>query len=132
LKEEIIQGVLKFFETKQMPPGVNDTVIVLIPKVDHPQELKEFLPIRLCNFLYKIICKCLVNRVWPILGDVISENQSAFVPGRLNIDKALSVFECLHYMEHGVKAEDPFCAYKQDPLKTYYHVDWVLFGGSDA
>jgi hypothetical protein len=74
LKEEIIQGVLKFFETKQMSPGVNDTVIVLIPKVDHPQELKEFLPIRLCNFRYKIICKCLVNRLWPILGDVISEN----------------------------------------------------------
>jgi exonuclease III len=38
LKDEIIQGVLKFFETGLMPDGVNETSIVLIPKVDHPME----------------------------------------------------------------------------------------------
>jgi hypothetical protein len=126
LKEEIIQGVLKFFESGQMPPGVNDTSIVLIPKVDHPQELKDFRPISLCNVLYKIISKCLVNRLRPILGDVISENQSAFVPGQLITDNALLAFECLHYMEHGVKADDPFCAYKLDLSKAYDRVDWVF------
>jgi hypothetical protein len=102
LKDEIIQGVLNFFETGLMPDGVNETSIVLIPKVDHPMELKDFWPISLCNVLYKIISKCLVNRLRPILGDIISENQSAFVPGRLITDNALLAFECLHYMEHGV------------------------------
>jgi hypothetical protein len=124
LKEEIIQGVLKFFEFGQIPPGVNDTSIVLIPKVDHPQELKDFRPISLCNVLYKIMSKCLVNRLRPILGDVISENQSAFVPGRLN--NALLAFECFHYMEHGVKVDDLFCAYKLDLSKAYDHVYWVF------
>jgi hypothetical protein len=32
LKDEIIQGVLKFFETGLMPVGVNETSIVLIPR----------------------------------------------------------------------------------------------------
>ena len=117
---------MKFFETGQMPRGVNDTSIVLIPKVDHPHELKEFRPISLCNVLYKIISKCLVNRLRPILGEVISENQSAFVPGRLITDNALLAFECLHYMEHGTNAQNPLCAYKLDLSKAYDRVDWTF------
>jgi hypothetical protein len=86
-----------------MPHGVNDTSVFLIPKVDHANELKDFRPISLCKVLYNIISKCLVNQLWPILGDVISENQSSFVPGRLITDNALLAFESLYYMEHGVK-----------------------------
>ena len=74
LKQEIILAVRKFFDTGQMPIGINDTSIVLIPKVDNPTELKDFRPISLCNVLYKIISKCLVNRLRPILGDIVSEN----------------------------------------------------------
>jgi hypothetical protein len=68
----------------------------------------------------------LVNRLRPILGDIISENQSAFVLWRLITDNALLAFECLHYMEYGVKANDPFCAYKLDLSKAYDRVDWVF------
>jgi hypothetical protein len=36
LKEEVMEGVKEFFRSGVMPPGVNETVIVLIPKVDEP------------------------------------------------------------------------------------------------
>ena len=55
LKEDIIHAVKKFFDTGMMPEGVNDTVIVLVPKVKNPQSIKEFRPISLCNVIYKII-----------------------------------------------------------------------------
>jgi hypothetical protein len=75
LKDEIVHAVLLFFETGSMPPGVNDTSIVLIPKVDNPVDLKDFPPISLCNVVYKIISKCLVNRLRSLLEGIVSENQ---------------------------------------------------------
>ena len=49
------------FEDGILPSGINDTAIVLIPKGSNPEELKDFRPISLCNVIYKIILKCLVN-----------------------------------------------------------------------
>lgn len=89
LKSEITAVVLEFFVSGSMPEGVNDTAIVLIPKVPHPKELKDFRPISLCNVIYKLVSKCLVNRLRPCLSELISENQSAFIPGRLISDNSI-------------------------------------------
>ena len=83
IQEEVISGVLEFFRTGIMPEGVNDTCIVLIPKVLHPSKLQEFRPISLCNVIYKVVSKCLVNRLRPLLQDIISPSQSAFIPDRM-------------------------------------------------
>jgi hypothetical protein len=44
LKEDVISAVKLFFEEGKMPEGVNDTAIVLIPKVQHPETLKRLSP----------------------------------------------------------------------------------------
>jgi hypothetical protein len=123
LKEEVINGVKLFFLTGKMPEGVNDTAIVLIPKVDFPETLKDFRPISLCTVLYKITAKCMFNRLRPLLGEIISANQSAFVPGRLITDNALIAFECLHFMDHNKNQDSNFCTYKLDLSKAYDRVD---------
>ena len=66
LEQEIVVAVLEFFATGEMTNGVNDTAIILIPKVQFPKELKDFRPISLCNVTYKIVSKCLVNRLRPL------------------------------------------------------------------
>jgi hypothetical protein len=101
VREDIIVAVNEFFAIGHMPDGSNDTSIVSIPKVDNPVSLKDYRSIGLCNVLYKMVSKCLVNRLRSLLGEVISENQSAFVHGHMITRNALLVFECLHYMEHG-------------------------------
>jgi hypothetical protein len=123
IKGQVIGAVKKFFQTGKMPNGVNEATIVLIPKVDHPAELKEFRPISLCTVIYKVVAKCLVNRLRLNLGELVSPNQSAFVPGRLITDNALIAFECLHFIEHNKKEDSNYCAYKLDLSKAYDRVD---------
>jgi hypothetical protein len=126
LKEEIISAVKEFFKSGVMPEGINETAIVLIPKVDEPEMISQFRPIRLCNVIYKVLSKCLVNRLRPLLDDIISEAQSAFVPGRLITDNALLAFECMHYIQQEQNPGKSFCAYKLDLSKAYDRVDWVF------
>ncbi|KAK1630226.1 hypothetical protein QYE76_004541 [Lolium multiflorum] len=73
LKEDIIRAVQRFFSDGIMPDGINDTAIVLIPKIKNPLSLKDFRPISLCNVIYKVVAKCLVNRMRPLLNGIIAE-----------------------------------------------------------
>lgn len=109
---------------------MNDTVIVMIPKKNNPEEMKDYRPISLCNVVYKVVAKCLVNMLRPLLHDLISENQSAFVPGRMITDNALIAFECFHYIQKCNRESQNFCGLKLDLSKAYDRVDWDFRMGS--
>lgn len=91
-----MKGVKKFFDDGIMPEGVNDTTIVPIPKSNNPLSIKDYRPISLCNVIYKVISKKLVNRLRPFLDDIISEIQSPLIPGRIITDNTIIAFECFH------------------------------------
>lgn len=80
-KNEVLHDVLKILKEGVDPTYLNHTNIVLIPKVKSPKNPKDLRPISLSNVLTRIISKVIANRVKPILPDIISESQSAFIPG---------------------------------------------------
>jgi hypothetical protein len=61
--DKVKYEVLNVLNGGPMPQGWNDTIIVLIPKNNNPQNLKDLRPINLCNVLYKLISKVLANRL---------------------------------------------------------------------
>lgn len=112
-----------YFCTGIMSEGVNSTSVVLIPKISNPVRMSDYRPISLCNVIYKVISKCLVNRLRPFLDDLISPEQSAFIPCRMIMDNALVAFECIHYITQEKYPSKSFCAYKLDLSKAYDMVD---------
>jgi hypothetical protein len=52
---------------------INYMFLVLIPKVASPEELGECRPISLCNVIYKIVSKVMVNRLKICLLEIIAE-----------------------------------------------------------
>ena len=100
LKESVCGAIRRFLDGGEMPEVVNSTVLVPIPKIKQPQDLSQYRPIALCNVLYKIASKVLALRLRPILDDIISEEQSAFVPGRLITDNVITAFESIHYLKN--------------------------------
>jgi hypothetical protein len=65
--------VFRVLRGEDDPSIINNTFIVLIPKVASPKKLGQFRPISLCNVIYKIASKVVANRLKVILPEIISE-----------------------------------------------------------
>lgn len=103
---------------------LNETNLVLIPKIDHPETMNHYRPISLCNFSYKIIAKILANRLKQVLDSCISEQQCAFIPNRLIQDNSILVHEAFHYLKNKKSGPKYELALKMDMNKAYDLLEW--------
>ena len=107
----------------QFPSTLNLTNIVLIPKCTHPSSMQDLRRIVLYNVVYKIMAKVLANRLKDVLPLIISDAQSAFVPGRSISDNVLTAFEVIHCMKWKTKGKKGNMALKIDISKAYDRID---------
>lgn len=77
----------------------------------------------LCNVVYKIAAKVLVNRLKGVLLVAVLENRSTFIKGRLIIDNALIAFEVLHSMRKNTEKKNGDVALKINISKAYDRMD---------
>ena len=114
---------LIFFEIGTLPDGSNDTLIVLIPKVEHQEQISHFRRISLCNMGYKVVTKTITNRLKEIMGKLITPNQSSFVPGRQIMDNIIIYQEVLNSMRRNTSGKG-YMLIKVDLEKAYDRLSW--------
>ncbi|XP_019167556.1 PREDICTED: uncharacterized protein LOC109163258 [Ipomoea nil] len=81
-------------------------------------------PIALSNVVYRIMAKMIANRMTPLMGGIISESQSAFIPGRLITDNILVAAEVGHYLHRKQCGSAGWSALKLDMSKAYDRMEW--------
>lgn len=120
--EEVTAAISEFFMSGKLLQELNHTLISLIPKKEAPSNVSEFRPIACCNVVYKAITKIISSRIKGSLNQLVSDCQSAFIPGRRITDNILLAQELMegYHLNNG----KPRCALKVDIQKAYDSVDW--------
>ena len=121
--DQIFSATSQWLSIGAFPLGLNNTMIVLIPKCMNPSSMKELRPISLCNVLYKLVAKVLANRMKDVLCRLISLSQAAFVHVHSITDNILLASEVLHYLKRCMRGRIGDVALKLDISKAYDKVD---------
>jgi hypothetical protein len=106
-----------------MPTHINDTHIALIPKKLVPLVPADYRPISLCNVIYKIIAKCIANRLKPHLPNYIHTSQKAFMEGRRISNNIIIAQEITHSFALESWKEKGFML-KIDLAKAFDRIEW--------
>ena len=83
----------------------------------------DYRPISLCNVIYKLIAKCLANRLKPHLPDYIHPTQQAFIEGRRISDNVIVAQEITHSFALSTWKEKAFML-KIDLAKAFDRLEW--------
>ena len=78
----VCDPILEIFKDPKRVKKINDSILVLIAKVDNFEHIKQFGPMGLCNVIHKIVTKIIPNRLKPYLSYLIFLNQCNFALGR--------------------------------------------------
>ena len=118
---DFLHMLVKGYEDGFLHEGVTRGLISLIPKEGDLKDLNYWRPITLLNNSYKIFAKTLQRRLQPILRDVISPEQTAFLPLRFILDNIVLTQEALHWAR---TSKQPMVFLKLDFSKAYDKVSW--------
>ena len=120
--DSVRKEVEKVFIERKFLEYLNNTHIVLIPKVQGSEIIGNYRPISLCNSVYKIINKIIVARIKPHLDTLVFPHQTAFILGRKGVDNAIIVQELIHTIGRA-KGNRGFMAIKIDLEKAYDRIE---------
>ncbi|WJX67493.1 hypothetical protein P8452_51955 [Trifolium repens] len=120
---KVCEVVREAFSNPEKIHSINETLLVLIPKVEGPSSLKQFRLISLCNVIYKTITKIIANRLQDIMPLLVGPQQCSFIKGRQSTDNIIIAQEVFHSM-HIRKGSKGYMAVKVDLDKAYDRLRW--------
>lgn len=121
LKEDVISCFKDFHSGAIFSKLITSYFLILILKSSNPLGLDDYRPICLVVCIYKVLYKELASRIKRVLVSIISQSQSAFVPGRQLLDGVLVTNEVVNFPTKEVRECLPF---KVDFERAYDKVSW--------
>ena len=83
IKEPLLEAINEGYREGKLHESALRGIITLIPKrSSDTRRIESLRPITLLNNDYKLIEKCLANRLKPVLSSLINEDQKGFLTGR--------------------------------------------------
>ena len=123
INEQLCLDIREWFRNQDIPEALCHALIYLIPKQSCPETVKHLRPISLCNTIYKLVTKIIVNRLKPLIPHWISMNQNSFIKGRGPEVNLVVAAEVLHSMQKK-KGKKGWFALKVDLEKAYDRMEW--------
>ncbi|CAL1401040.1 unnamed protein product [Linum trigynum] len=117
---EFVQGC---WREPERVKEVNATIVALIPKIPRPTTIQQYRPISLCNVAYKVIMKCLAEKLKPLMTQLVHETQTSFVSWRQITDKISILREVVHSMR-AKTGKVGWMTLKIDLAKAYDRIKW--------
>ena len=99
LKEPFMDMLKESYENNKLPDTLNQSVITLIFKKGDRTLLKNYRPLSLSNYDYKIIAFVLAKRLQQVIKTVINTDQSAYIRGRYIGMNARFISDFFEYCE---------------------------------
>lgn len=100
---------------------LNKANVILLPKKDEAEDIKDFRPISLIHGVAKILTKILALRLAPYMNDLIYPCQSAFIKGRSIHDNFMYVRNIARRFH---RTKTPTLLIKLDISKAFDSVRW--------
>jgi len=122
IKPDVVAAVNAFYNNRCNDLNLlNKATIILIPKKEGAETIQDFRPISLIHAIAKIITKILALRLAPLMNDLTSHCQSAFIKGRSIHDNFMYVRNLARRFHRN---KTPALLMKLDFSKAFDSVRW--------
>jgi mannosylglycoprotein endo-beta-mannosidase len=122
IRPDVMAAIHAFYDLRCRDLNLlNKVAIVLLPKKEGAEDVRDFRPISLIHAVAKIITKVLALRLEPLLSQLISTTQSAFIKKRSIHDNFLYVRNLTRRFH---RTKTPALLLKLDISKAFDSVRW--------
>ncbi len=121
IKEPFTEMLNETYEQGELPYTMRKAILALLYKKGDNLLLKNYRPISLTNYDYKILCFVLANRLQKVLKNIINEDQTGYIKNRYIGTNARLLCD---YFEHCDNFEVPGILLMLDFEKAFDSIEW--------
>lgn len=109
-------------EQGTLPSTLTEATIILLHKSGKdPLKCNSYRPISLLNSDIKIFAKIIASRLETVISDLVSQDQTGFIPGRHSFT---NIHRVLHVMHSSASSAVPEIIVSLDAEKAFDRVEW--------